>query len=158
MITKLEITDIKDCFELIYFHPIDRIHFKNLGWSKNQMISQFKKNSNLAFGCFDNDKLVGFLIGDLIFIEKVSEYEILLIYVKKSYRRRGLANLLINHLSASKYILKLKKIFLEVLDDNIPAINLYKKNNFNLINIRKNYYLINKKNINALCYAKIISK
>ena len=158
MITKLEITDIKDCFELIYFHPIDRIHFKNLGWSKNQMISQFKKNSNLAFGCFDNDKLVGFLIGDLIFIEKVSEYEILLIYVKKSYRRKGLANLLINHLSASKYILKLKKIFLEVLDDNIPAINLYKKNNFNLINIRKNYYLINKKNINALCYAKIISK
>ena len=81
-----------------------------MGWSKNQFILQFNKNVNLSFGCFHNKKLVSFMIGNLIFIEKVSEYEILFIYVKKTDRRKGLSNYLLNNIYIQKKQVKLEKI------------------------------------------------
>ena len=81
---------------MINFETEDKGYFRALGWSKNQIILQFSKYVNFSFGGYYNKKFVAFLIGDLIFIEKVSEYEILFIYVKKTYRRKGLANYLLN--------------------------------------------------------------
>ncbi len=156
-IKKLQINNITNCLELICSEYKDSLYFKNLGWSENQLVSQFKKKVNYSFGSYYNKKLVGFLIGDLIFIEKVSEYEILFIYVKKIYRRKGVGNHLINNILAQRDTSKLKKIFLEVSEDNMPAIELYKKNNFKLINIRKNYYSNENKNFNALCFSKVVS-
>ena len=105
---------------------------------------------------FHNKKLVTFLIGNLIFIDKVSEYEILFIYVKKTDRRKGLSNYLLNNIYIQKNKSNLKKIFLEIAENSIPAIEMYRKKNFELLNIRKNYYLINEQKIDALCYFKII--
>ena len=64
---------------------------------KNQIISQFNKIINLSFDVFIT-KISFFLISNLIFIEKVSEYEILFIYVKKTYRIKGLANYLLDNI------------------------------------------------------------
>ena len=72
-------------------------------------------------------KISAFLIGNLIIIEKVLEYEILFIYVKKAYRRKGLANYLLNNNYIQKNKSNLKKIFLEVAENNIPAVKVYKK-------------------------------
>ena len=155
-INKLQTNNIKSCIGLINSEIDDRSFFKALGWSKNQIISQFNKNVNLSFVCFHNKKLVTFLIGNLIFIEKVSEYEILFIYVKKTYHRKGLANYLLNKIYIQKNKLNLKKIFLKVAENNFPAIEMYRKNNFELLNIRRNYFLIHEKKIDALCYGKII--
>ena len=113
-INKLQTNNIKSCIGLINSKIDDKSFFKALGRSINQFISQFNKNVNLSFGCFNNKKLVAFLIGNLIFIEKVSEYEILFIYVKKTYRRKGLANYLLNKIYIQKNKSTLKKIFLEV--------------------------------------------
>tara|TARA_B000000460_G_scaffold203219_1_gene149988 strand:+ start:149 stop:442 length:294 start_codon:yes stop_codon:yes gene_type:complete len=96
---------------------------------------------------FSYQKINAFLIVNLIFIEKVSEYEILFIYVKKTYRRKGLSNYLLNNNYIQKNKSNLKKIFLEVAENNIPAVKVYKKNNFELLNIKK---------IDKLCYVKII--
>jgi len=76
---------------------------------------------------FSYQKINAFLIVNLIFIEKVSEYEILFIYVKKTYRRKGLANYLLNNNYIQKNKSNLKKIFLEVAENNIPAVKVYKK-------------------------------
>ena len=92
-------------------------------------------------------KISAFLIGNLIIIEKVSEYEILFIYVKKACRRKGLANYLLNKIYIQKNKSNLKKIFLEVAENNFPAIEMYRKNNFELLNIRRNYYLIHEKKL-----------
>ena len=146
-INKLQTNNIKSCIGLINSEIDDKSFFKALGWSKNQIISQFNKNVNLSFVCFHNKKLVTFLIGNLIFIEKVSEYEILFIYVKKTYRRKGLANYLLNKIYIQKNKSNLKKIFLKVAENNFPAIEMYRKNNFELLNIRRNYFLIHEKKL-----------
>ena len=97
---------------------------------------------------FSYQKINAFLIVNLIFIEKVSEYEILFIYVKKTYRRKGLSNYLLNNNYIQKNKSNLKKIFLEVAENNIPAIKVCKKN-FELLNIKKIIiHFMNKKLIN----------
>ena len=51
-------------------------------------------------------------------------------------RKKGIGSKLLNE------IIKMdcKHIMLEVNTKNIGAVNLYKKNNFKIINTRKNYY------------------
>ncbi len=153
-ISKLEKENSEECFQLINDDSKDKNYFKSLGWSKNQFILQFNKNTNYSVGLYDSNQLVSFVVGQLIFVEKVSEYEILIIYVKKTYRKKGLASLLLNNISDKKNKLKLNTMSLEVAENNFPAIEMYKKNNFNLIGRRKKYYLMNDEKIDALIFKK----
>ena len=153
-ISKLEKENSEECFQLINDDSKDKNYFKSLGWSKNQFILQFNKNTNYSVGLYDSNQLVSFVVGQLIFVEKVSEYEILIIYVKKTYRKKGLASLLLNNISDKKNKLKLNTMSLEVAENNFPAIEMYKKNNFNLIGRRKKYYFMNDEKIDALIFKK----
>lgn len=88
---------------------------------------------NKTFLCVDDNKLIGFIhIQDLI-----DEIDIINIIISEENRRKGYASKLI------EYVINYannKKIILEVSDQNINAINLYKKYNFIEINKRKGYY------------------
>ena len=128
-------------------------NFLNMGWSSNQIINQFNKDTNLSFGAFYNETLVSFIIGNLFNIEKKSEYEILLIYVCKHFRKKGLGTKLINNIKENKSCLK--KIYLEVSKNNLEGISFYTKMNFKIINIRKNYFIYKNKRIDALIMNKI---
>ena len=72
--------------------------------------------------------LIGFIIRDLISIEKKSEYEILLIYVDNKFHKRGFTSYLINALKTSSFIQPWRKIILEVSKSNTTGFNLDKKN------------------------------
>ena len=126
--------------------------FLSLGWSKDQIINQINKKTNLAFGAFYNETLVSFILGDLFNIEKISEYEILLIYVCKNFRKKGLGTKLLNKIEENNT--RLKKIYLEVSKNNSEGISFYKKMNFIGIHTRKNYFFINNKYIDALSMVK----
>ena len=88
---------------------------------------------NKTFLYIENNKLIGFIhIQDLI-----DEIDIINIVISEENRRKGYASKLI------EYVINYannKKIILEVSDQNINAINLYKKYNFIEINRRKGYY------------------
>jgi len=153
-IYKLNNKNVADCANLLMKQKKDSEYFNELGWNKNQIFLQFDKNINYSFGLFNCDKLMAFMFGDLIFVEKFTEYEILFIYVNKAYRKRGLASNLLENLFVKKNHLNLKKIFLEVSKDNKQALELYQKYNFKLFNVRKNYYQIKNRKIDALCFVK----
>ena len=59
------------------------------------------------------------------------------IYVKEEYRKKGVATELLNYMITTN---NFNNITLEVNIKNLNAINLYKKFDFKIINIRKNYY------------------
>ena len=65
------------------------------------------------------------------------ESEILILYVDKLFRKKGIAKKLINYLINP---INSKSILLEVSNKNLPELNLYEKFEFKIINIRKNYY------------------
>ena len=126
--------------------------FLSIGWSKNQIINQINKKTNLAFGAFYNETLVSFILGDLFNIEKISEYEILLIYVCKDFRKKGLGTKLLNIIEENNT--RLKKIYLEVSKKNSEGISFYTKMKFIGMHTRKNYFFIKHKYIDALTMVK----
>ena len=127
--------------------------FLSMGWSKNQIINQINKKTNLAFGAFYNETLVSFILGDLFNIEKISEYEILLIYVCKDFRKKGFGRELLNKIEENNT--RLKKIYLEVSKNNSEGISFYTKMNFIVMHTRKKYFFIKNKYIDALAMVKI---
>ena len=62
------------------------------------------------------------------------------IVVKKSYRNLGLGSILLQNLINISKLQNLKSITLEVAENNLPAIHLYKKFMFKIVGIRPNYY------------------
>ena len=127
-------------------------NFLNMGWSSNQIINQFNKDTNLSFGAFYNESLVSFIIGNLFNIVKIAEYEILLIYVSKHFRKKGLGTQLISKIKENNS--HLKKIYLEVSKNNSEGIAFYTRMKFKTIYTRKNYFLINNKKIDAFAMSK----
>ena len=119
----------------------DLERFNELGFLVNNNFSNvykleeiIKSQYDYVYGYYIEDKLVGF-----IHISKLYEtVDIVNIVVDNNYRKQGIATKLIN------YILKLfddvNNIMLEVNESNVSAIALYKKNNFEIISKRNNYY------------------
>ena len=56
------------------------------------------------------NKLIGFFIVNLIYIEKKSEYEILSTYVDNQYRKLGHVSYLLNTFITSSYSKPLRKL------------------------------------------------
>ena len=126
--------------------------FLSLGWSQNQILNQINKKTNLAFGAFYNETLVSFILGDLFNIEKILEYEILLMYVCKDFRNKGLGTKLLKKLKENNNCLK--KIYLEVSESNLEGISFYKKMCFTKIYTRKNYFSFKSKKSDAFVMSK----
>jgi len=84
----------------------------------------------------ENVEIIGFIHYEILH-ETVN---ILNIVVKPEYRRKKIGSLLLDNMISSLCNKKVDHILLEVNEFNISAINLYKKFNFEIIHIRKNYY------------------
>ena len=130
-------------------------YFKNIGWNIKNIESQFSKNNNYSLGYYQADNLVGVLIGETIKNDKEYDLELHILYVSKDQRRKKIATKLLNYIETNN--LNFSKIFIEVAEDNVEAINFYQKNNFVFLNFRHNYYRFNDKNIHAKCFIKNIN-
>lgn len=78
-------------------------------------------------------------VGYVILEETIDVINIVDVLVAEKYRNQKIASKLFDYI-INKYKNKKEKIMLEVRVSNNPAINLYKKFNFEIIHIRKNYY------------------
>lgn len=127
MVNKCSILDIDRIIELG--------KLINNDFDKLNNISELISNDNI-FGYYLDDKLVGFIV-----INKCYEViDLLYIVVDKLYRNKSIGSKLMEYMIST---FDYERIMLEVRCDNIYAIKLYKKYNFKIINIRKNYYLNN---------------
>ena len=159
-IRRLLTQESSDCHNLIKLNIAEENYFKKLGWGSNQIKKQLLKKNNFSIALFNKDLITAFILGDIISVEKIIEYEILLVYVNFNNRKLGYASKLLNKIPFLLRYNDLKKIYLEVSSDNYSAINLYKKNDFMLSGLRKNYYkgqgTDNK--VNALLFEKKINE
>ena len=94
---------------------------------------EFSTDPFLRLLVFEDDNTIK---GFLLYSEIYDRLEIDYIYVLEEYRNMGIASKLLEYLF-SKYNYSCS---LEVRCDNMNAIKLYKKFNFEIITIRKNYY------------------
>ncbi len=80
-------------------------------------------------------ELLGYVLFSLL-----SDAEIYRIAVEPEHRRRGLGGLLIAGAEEVLREHRAERLFLEVREDNLPAVSLYRSRGFKEIGIRKAYY------------------
>ena len=108
-------------------------------WSYNVLRQELENNQNLNSQYFVaklEDEIVGFA-GILTIIDEVN---IMNIVVRKDSRNLGIGSLLLEKIIYVSKIQKAKIITLEVNENNLSAISLYKKYNFKQVGLRKKYY------------------
>ena len=123
----------------LQINDLDRfVYLGNLikkGFEKTYILVDILKDINSELkGYYINEVLVGFIH----IIKSVDSIDVINIVVDNDCRRKGIASKLIEYIlleNDNKY-----DYFLEVRESNEAAINLYKKYNFEIVNIRKKYY------------------
>ena len=81
---------------------------------------------------YEDEKMVGYVI----LLDSIDVWEIMKIAVDREHRKKGYGDKLLNYI----FTFAQMPIMLEVRESNIPAIEFYKKNGFEKIGVRKNYY------------------
>ena len=136
----INIKQVKKC-DLLRLTKIYKDIF-NYPSSINDFENYFKQDT-IKIWKISTQKIIGFVI----FYHIKDEIEIIQIGIMKSCQRKNYGSLIINKIKKLKNI---GKIFLEVSVENTQAINFYLKNGFKKIGIRKAYYKVNKRRIDAL--------
>ncbi len=105
-------------------------------WTHNMFLGDLSSEYTCYFGAFDSDTLVGYAGMWMT----VDEGQITNVAVHPDYRRKGIAQKLVNKLMEICKENKLVSITLEVRESNYNAIKLYDKMGFSRVGLRKNYY------------------
>ncbi|MCI5797748.1 MAG: ribosomal protein S18-alanine N-acetyltransferase [Firmicutes bacterium] len=138
-IKNVELCNLDEIFE------ISNCYFD---WSKKQL-EESLKTGNIFLAAEQGNEIVAFLLAE----DLIDSFNLLLIATKNEFKNKNIATKLMQKLEEIAKNKKIEKIWLEVRENNIPAINLYKKNDFKNIYLRRNYY---KNGENALIFEKLI--
>ena len=127
MVNKIGINELESFNEL---GLLVNSNFSNIYKLEDIIDSQFDD----VYGYYVNNRLVAF-----IHINKLYEnMDIVNVVVDFDFRNKGIAGLLIEYVIDS--FSDVESILLEVNENNIAAISLYKKYGFEVISKRKKYY------------------
>lgn len=118
-----------------------RLHSRSfpVGWSESEMerlLSDPAVIAHIARASGGRGTAEGFLMSRCV----ADEAEILSVAVDPAARGRGLAGELLRHHLSRVAARGIRRIFLEVGENNTPAVRLYRKAGFREVGKRPNYY------------------
>ena len=134
----------------IFFAPITaKIHCKcfDKGWSEEEFAKLLQLPTSRLWMTEE---------GFLLCSEVADEMEILTICVLPEFRRQHIAQDLLFELFRYAKGQKVKRIFLEVAEDNVAAQKLYSGAGFKQTGKREGYYKRKNGAVDALCFTKKI--
>lgn len=105
-------------------------------WSEMSIESELRSIWSYWLVAVENDQVVGYIGSQT----SIDETDVMNVAVHPDWRRRGIAQMLINHLIAELKKRGSHSLTLEVRASNAPAIGLYEKIGFAQVGCRKNYY------------------
>lgn len=109
----------------IYSHP----------WSRGNFVDSLRSGYS-SWVLLTEQQIIGYALMMLV----LDEAHLLNLSVAKSYQKRGLGRLLLEHMIAVAKRHGAANMFLEVRPSNISAIALYENIGFNEMAIRRGYY------------------
>jgi len=130
MINKLTINDLDLVVEV-------QSAFCDVYRQKNELINTMTSNPYVKICTYIVDKKIAAI---LQYQNIYDRFELDNIFVLEKYRNKGIASALLEYMIEEGKNNKIINITLEVREDNIKAINLYKKFGFVEKAIRSNYY------------------
>ena len=122
-------------------------------WSKKDVTRFLNLPSAKGWAAMDEERLK--VIGLILVLSVCDEIEVLTLSTAPSYRRLGVASMLLSSIICYAHDNKMKCILLEVSKENLPAQSLYEKYSFKKYGVRPNYYQASKgRVISAYLYRK----
>ena len=129
MIVKMNEGHVKAVAEL------EKICFSD-PWSENSVASELKNKLALWLVAEEEGRVAGYIGSQTC----TDESDVMNVAVHPDFRRRGIAETLVNALVDELKAIESRCLTLEVRASNVPAISLYEKLGFAQIGRRKNYY------------------
>jgi ribosomal-protein-alanine N-acetyltransferase len=125
-----------DLTELAILQQIDQA-VNSTPWSLKSYQESWHNQAHAILGIFHKSVLCGACTYSTI----AEEAEILQLCIAKPWQQQGLASCLLKHLITLVANQGMTMMFLEVMNENNIALNLYSNLGFNQVGVRKNYYL-----------------
>ena len=130
----IEIVKMEAC-HVSQVAQLERLCFSD-PWSEKSVASELENKWALWLVALEDDAVVGYIGSQTA----VDETDVMNVAVHPDYRRRGVAESLIECLIRELKNRGSHALMLEVRDSNAPAISLYEKLGFRQVGLRKNYY------------------
>ena len=105
-------------------------------WSTNSIASELDNKLAFWLVATDEDRVAGYIGSQTV----MDETDMMNVAVHPDFRRKGIAEALVNALVGNLQRMGSHCLTLEVRVTNVPAIALYEKLGFSEIGRRKNYY------------------
>ena len=105
-------------------------------WKIDTFEEELKNNNSYYLVGKINNEIVGFAGIKIV----LDEADIMNVVTRKTYRNQGIGSIILEKLISYAKQNGIKKLTVEVNEQNLSAIHLYKKFNFKEIALRKNYY------------------
>lgn len=132
-VEKMTISDLKNIKNIL------QTEFDDF-WNYNILEEELNSSNSYYLVAKSENELENEIVGFAGIKVVLDEADVMNIVVKNSKRNNKIGSLLLEHLTSLSKKLNCKSLSLEVNEDNLPAINLYKKFGFEQIGFRKNYY------------------
>ena len=114
---------------------LEKICFQD-PWSENSIASELRNSLSLWLVALDGQSVVGYVGSQSV----LGESDMMNVAVHPEYRRKGIAEALVELLISELAEKGNHALMLEVRSSNDPAIALYEKLGFRQVGLRKNYY------------------
>ena len=105
-------------------------------WSKKQWANEFNKKGTKIFGLLIKNFVIGISVIQVVLDEAQIKYFV----VYQKFRDKGFGSYLMSFLIKKCEKLNIKKLLLEVSQNNVTAERFYSRFDFSTVGIRKNYY------------------
>ena len=105
-------------------------------WEQTVLSSSLKSGNFYGFKAEIENEFSGYVH----YSTSIDAMDINSVFVFPNFRKKGIAEKLLNAVIGDAKERKIDKIFLEVRESNTPAIKLYEKLGFKIISERKKYY------------------
>ncbi|MDO4940290.1 MAG: ribosomal protein S18-alanine N-acetyltransferase [Erysipelotrichaceae bacterium] len=130
MIKEMSLADLDKVVEL------EKELFKEDAWKIAEYKSEFDNPLAKLFVYKENDEIISY--GGIWCLYENAD--ITTIGVNSKYQGQGYGQMMLKHMLSYAKEHNVENVHLEVRVSNIKAINLYKKNGFEIVRIRKSYY------------------
>lgn len=134
IVQKASITDLDT------LHMIEQQSFTKEAWSKRQIATFLEDSDSISLTVRAKGKIVGFVIGLVNQYNGMKTGHIVTIDVLPNYRRKGAGLTLLKSIEQEFKNIGVKVSYLEVSEDNLAAIRLYRKAGYVEFERLENYY------------------
>jgi ribosomal-protein-alanine acetyltransferase len=126
--------------DLNTLYMIEQRCFTKEAWSKKQIATFLEASDSVSLTVRENSEIVGFVIGLMNQFDGMKIGHIVTIDVLPNYRRRGVGLTLLGSIEQEFINMGVKVCYLEVREDNLAAIRLYRKAGYVEFERLENYY------------------